>query len=79
MDEKEEIKKEIYLEMILENLYDCLEFNTKYEVIDDFNIYDMSTNTMLYLLKNYDKEKFAEIERKMIKKFSERKEREDND
>lgn len=76
MENKEEIRKEIFLEMILDNLYDCLEFNSKEEAIDDFNIYDMKSGIMFYLLKNYDKERFAEIERNMIKKFSKRKEEE---
>lgn len=76
MENKEEIRKEIYLDMILESLYDCLQFNSYYGVIDDFNIYDMRTDTMLYLLKHYDKERFAETERNIIKKFSKRKEEE---
>lgn len=56
MDEKEKIRKEVILELIIDKQYDCLKVNSNKQL--KFDKYSIDDKQMLYLLKQYDIEKF---------------------
>ena len=53
--EKENIKKEIISDFIMDKLYNCLELDNGKIIFDRYNLSDKE---MLYMLKKFDEEKF---------------------
>ena len=55
ISKKEEIKKEIIIDLLIDKLFGCLEVeNGKVH----FDKYDISSKEVLFLLEHYDKERY---------------------
>lgn len=54
--EKDILRKEIVLELLIEKLFSCIEINDKGEI--EFEKYNMTSKDTLFLLEQYDKEKY---------------------
>ena len=58
MEEKEIIKKQIIVELLIDKLYGCIELENGKITFDK---YDINGKELLFLLKQYDNEKFDAI------------------
>lgn len=58
--ERLELKREIIKELIFDRLYRCIELDN--DGIANFDKYNLDCADMLYMIKQYDPEKFETVE-----------------
>lgn len=65
MEFKQQAKKELCIEMLVDELYKGLKKSSKGKI--KFETYCVNTENVLYLLKKYDSEKFEEYAKMILK------------
>ena len=54
--EETKIKQDIVTRLLMERLYDCLQVNSKNEIV--FEKYELTSKELIFLMKEYDTERF---------------------